>query len=101
MLVVEFRLASPSMDYAIRHYPVPWSFLPEPFDDRGHWRILAGRHPIGTVLVFQRWEGEKPPGAFLGLRYRKTVRIRGVAYHVYQPPERLRQPRGGDGTEAR
>ena len=83
LLVVEFRLARASMDYAVRHYPVPWSFTPEPFDELAHWRLLAGRHRIGTVLL-SRWEGERPPASFFGLRYRRTVRIQHVPYHVYQ-----------------
>ncbi len=58
--------ASVGLDYAIKHYPVRWSFVP---DNDETLRLLDETHQIGTLVV-KRWDlGRKiSPGVLQELR---------------------------------
>jgi len=86
LLMVWFDLAGSTLDYAVRHYPVPWSFTPA---NDATFAEIARRHELGTlILSASTLGGRPPPPRFHGgpLVLRPGFRLGGNDYVVYQSP---------------
>lgn len=75
MLMVDIRLTPFLLDYAVRHYPVPWSFAPE---NDATLKLFEGRYRVGTLLLHDGAFGPitPPRTAFDGrLRFEGKVEL--------------------------
>ncbi len=83
LLLAHPFMAVETLDWAVRHYPVPWSFLP------GRLEVLPQLerdHGLGTVFFDPRQlEAKTPPETvFGGLHFLRAVEFDGRDYWVYQ-----------------
>lgn len=80
LLVAPHALA---LDYVVRHYPVPWSFVPA---NDGTMRLLLQRYEVGTVVLPSTHWGLVDPDTLTaaGLRPALRFRHRELEYAVYR-----------------
>ncbi len=86
LMLVAFDLFPFALDYAVRQYPVPWSFMPS---NQPTLDLVQERFTVGTAIINAEAAGglQRPETIHAGrLRFRRALALGRHDYVVYQKP---------------